>query len=397
MFANQYLERNQKPALINNFPQSDLGMIIMIPCIQEPDILKTLRSLKDCIPPQKTVEIIVVINHSENASAETKAFNKKSKKETEKWISENDSAVLKFYTAGPVELKKKWAGAGLARKTGMDEALRRFNLLEKPEGLIVSLDADTLVAKNYLIAIENHFKKYPKHAGATISFQHQTENLDLHHLTGIQLYEKYMQYYKKAMEYTGYPWAMYTVGSAFAVTAGAYVKRGGMNRRQAGEDFYFLQHLAQIGTVGEITSTKVYPSARLSDRVPFGTGAVIQKWLKGEEDLNKAYNFQAFVDLKKFFDRREKLYLASEKYFVNLISDLPQPIIDFLKADNFYEELNDLNQNCSSLKTFQSRFFQKFNAFKILKYLNFVHAGYFDKDDLLLQIQLLNQKESRPV
>ena len=52
------------------------------------------------------------------------------------------------------------------------------------------------------------------------------------------------------MKFAGYPWAMYTVGSAFAVTAEAYVKRGGMNRRQAGEDFYFLQNLAHIGTVG---------------------------------------------------------------------------------------------------------------------------------------------------
>ena len=65
---------------------------------------------------------------------------------------------------------------------------------------------------------------------------------------------------------------MFTIGSAFAVTANAYIKRGGMTRSQAGEDFYFLQTLAQIGTVGEITTTKVYPSARLSDRIPFGTG-----------------------------------------------------------------------------------------------------------------------------
>ncbi len=391
MFANQYLERNKKPALIEDFPTQNLGMVIMIPCLQEPDILDTLRSLKDCLLPGKTVEVITVINHSENAPAEIKAFNNKSKEETEKWISENDSDVLKFYVAGPVELNKKWAGAGLARKTGMDEALRRFNLVEKPDGIIVSLDADTLVAKNYLVAIENHFKNFPKHAGATISFQHQTNNLKADHLEGILLYEKYMEYYKNAMQFSGYPWAMYTVGSAFAVTAGAYVKRGGMNRRKAGEDFYFLQHLSHIGTVGEITNSKVYPSARLSGRVPFGTGAVLQKWLRGEEDLSKAYDFQAFIGLKVFFDRKDKFYLVSEQNFSNLISDLPIPVIDFLKTDNFYEELNDLNRNCSSLHSFQNRFFQKFNAFKILKYLNFTHEKYFQKSDLQEQIALLHE------
>jgi len=40
----------------------------------------------------------------------------------------------------------------------------------------------------------------------------------------------------------------------------------------------------------------------LSDRVPFGTGNAMKKWLSGEEDLTKAYNFNAFIDLKMFFD-----------------------------------------------------------------------------------------------
>ena len=38
----------------------------------------------------------------------------------------------------------KDAGVGLARKTGMDEALYRFNMLGKPEGIILSYDADSL-------------------------------------------------------------------------------------------------------------------------------------------------------------------------------------------------------------------------------------------------------------
>ena len=183
----------------------------------------------------------------------------------------------------------------------MDEAVFRFNTLGNPKGLIVSLDADTLVAENYFIEIEKHFSKNPENVGATISFQHQTEGLNSKHLEGIQLYEKYLQYYKNAIEFTGYPHSMFTVGSAFVVTAEAYVKRGGMNRRQAGEDFYFLQNLAHLGPIGEISTTTVFPSARLSDRVPFGTGPILQKWMGGAEDLTQTYNFQAFADLKEFF------------------------------------------------------------------------------------------------
>jgi len=199
-----------------------------------------------------------------------------------------------------------------------------------------------------------------------------------------------MDYYKNALEFCGYPYPMFTVGSAFAVTAGAYVKRGGMNRRQAGEDFYFLQNLAQLGMVGEIRSTKVFPSARLSNRVPFGTGPILQKWMEGKEDLSKAYNFEAFSDLKDFFDVKDQLYLIEKQDYKLFLMKLPLSIGNFLIEDDFWKEITDLNKNCSSLKSFQTRFFQKFNAFKILKFLNFCHPLFYPKENLEKQIKKLN-------
>ena len=273
----------------------------------------------------------------------------------------------------------------------MDEAIRRFNFLNEPNGIIVSLDADTLVEENYLVEIESFFKQNPDHVGATITFSHQIEGLEKKHLEGVQFYEKYMDYYKNALDFAGYPWPMFTVGSAFAVKAEAYVKRGGMNRRQAGEDFYFLQNLVQIGPVGEITGTTVHPSARLSDRVPFGTGPVLQKWMKGEENLSKTYNFQAFNDLKQLFDFKNLLFKISEKEYEELLKKLPASVGIFLKEDNFWFEISDLNKNCSTLPAFQKRFFQKFNAFKILKYLNFSHEKCYQKADLTAQIFQLNK------
>jgi hypothetical protein len=273
----------------------------------------------------------------------------------------------------------------------MDEAVRRLNNSGKKNGLIVSLDADTLVEKNYFEVLYHYFGNNPKHVGATIAVAHQTNGLEPDHLAGIQLYEKYMWYYREAMRFTGYPFPMFTVGSAFAVTAEAYVKRGGMNRRQAGEDFYFLQNLAQFGKVGEITETTVHPSARLSDRVPFGTGPIMKRWMEGKEDLEKTYNFQAFKDLKHFFDQKEKLFQISRAVYLKLLQKLPEPVSAFLQGDNFWNELEDLNQNCSSLKTFQIRFFQKFNAFKILKFLNYGHEKYYRKEDLKKQVNLLEK------
>ena len=393
MFADKYLQKQNKETLIETTPQKEVGVIIVIPCIREPNILQTLESLNSCDLPTQKVEVIILINHSEIAENNIKKFNLKTKKELENWTLKIKNNQLNFNVIGPVELQKKWAGAGLARKSGMDEAIRRFNIIQKPSGIVVSLDADTLVAKNYLVEIENHFEQNPKNVGATISFEHQKNGLNTKQLKGIQLYEQYLEYYKNALDFTGYPYSMFTVGSAFAVTADAYVKRGGMNRRQAGEDFYFLQNLVQQGKVGEISTTKVYPSARLSDRVPFGTGPILQKWMNGEEDLTETYNLQAFIDLKKLFDIKEKFYKIDETEFNKIILVLPKSVQQFLNEDNFWNELSDLNRNCSTLKTFGNRFFQKFNAFKILKYLNFAHEHFYEKVDLSIQIENLTEKK----
>jgi hypothetical protein len=390
MFANRYLQKSHNSEWIEDHPDPDTGIIIVIPCFREPEIIKTLESVRSCYLPACSVEVIVLINHSVLSSEEVRIYNENSASEVRSWIRNNKKVRLRFLVEGPVEFPSKWAGAGVARKRGMDNAVRRFNLLNRPGGIILSLDADTVVEKNYLTAVYEHFTLNPADAGAVISFRHQTEGLGGRHLEGILLYEKYIDYYKNALCYIGYPFPIFTVGSAFAVRADAYVKRGGMNRRQAGEDFYFLQNLVQLGNVGEISSTTVHPSARLSDRVPFGTGPVLNKWMRGEEDLTKTYNFRAFIDLREFFKIRKDLFHISEPEFYHIIESLPESIQQFLLYDNFPDELDDLNRNCSILQSFNRRFFQKFNAFRILKYLNYVHINYYNKADLKSQIDMLN-------
>lgn len=395
MFATEYLLKNNRTALIDTAPDPEVSIIVVIPCFREPDILATLESLANCILPKYHTEVIIVVNHPENATPQTKDFNQHTKLKIDNWIKNNPKRECCFYVIGPVELRKKWAGAGLARKTGMDEAVLRFNKAGKKSGIIVSLDADTLVEKNYFTEIEKHFFNNPKQVGATISFEHQKSSLEKKHLEGIILNEQYLHYYRDALKFTGYPNPIITIGSAFAVTAEAYVKRGGMNRRQAGEDFYFLQNLAQIGTIGEITTTCVYPSARLSDRVPFGTGPVLQKWIDGDEDLSKTYNFDAFIDLKLLFNNRESFFRIEKERFKSIFNVLPKPVQDFLLVDNFIQEIDDLSKNCSNLKPFSGRFFQKFNALKILKFLNFAHERYYSMADIHEQIEKLKEKTNK--
>lgn len=377
--ANYFRKQSDYYPLIDAPIAPDTHIFVMIPCFREPEIIKTLNSLAQCDIPPGTTEILTVINEPEICDESISAFNNQTYFEIQKWIQKQANNKLRYFASSVLKLSQKWAGVGMARKRGMDEGLWRFNQLNKKTGIIVSLDADTLVERNYLISIYQHFLENSTHVGATIAFSHKLDGLSTKQHEGILLYEKYLKYYKHALTYAGYPNALFTIGSAFSVTAEAYLKRGGMTRRKAGEDFYFLQTLTQVGQVGEITNTEVHPSARVSDRVPFGTGPAMKNWMENTADLRYTYNLQAFIDLKKFFDIHKKLYRISLADYQLIIADLPVPVISFLEADNFIIDINNLNTNCSNEEIFSQRFFHIFNAFKILKFINYSHAKFYER------------------
>jgi hypothetical protein len=392
-FAKRYIQNNIVfPAFIQAEVSPLLSMIVMIPCLNEPEILKTLESLWNCTPIESSCEIIVAINHSEASSAEVKSFNRQTFKRLQEWKSKNDRPNFILYPIFAPDVNPKFAGAGMARKIGMDEAIRRFDAAGCSEGVIVSLDADCLVSTNYLQQIESVFTKNKSCFAATIHFKHRVEEMkDEKQRTGIQLYEDYLHYYKKALDFAGFPDSIYTIGSAFAVRADAYVKQGGMNRRQAGEDFYFLNKLTKLGKIKEIQETVVYPSARISDRVPFGTGAAMSKWMKEEDDLTLTYNFAAFRDLKFLFEQVDIFFRINAEEYSERLSSLPDSIQEYLQSVDFESKLTEVNQNSSSLASFRKRFFQFFDGFIILRFLNFAHLKYYPRQDLMEAIGLLHQ------
>ncbi|WP_423128906.1 glycosyltransferase family 2 protein [Gaoshiqia sp. Z1-71] len=383
-FAKRYLELHiPYAAFIPDKPSEMLGLIVVIPACNEPELIRTIDSLAGCEPPACGVEVIVLVNEAEDSPDNVRLQNDRSIGELVAWKQSHPAAFFDLYPVRADAFPRKHAGAGLARKTAMDEGIRRFAAISHADGILVSLDADTLVAPNYLTEIERCFHSGDKPVGATIRFRHRIDEIqDNRHRTGIMLYEKYLHYYKQALAFTGFPHAIYTVGSAFSVRADAYVKQGGMSKRQAGEDFYFLHKLKQLGQVTEINTTCVFPSARLSDRVPFGTGPALKKWVDGDDRLQQTYDFQAFADLQQFFKLLPSFYERAFQPDDIERLHIPKPVLLFLREDHFPESLAEIKQNSSSFITFEKRFFQYFNAFKILKFLNFSHPDDYTYQDL---------------
>lgn len=392
-FADKYLKKQQVfPDYISSDVPDNLGLVVTIPCFDEPDLVSSLKALWLCDRPNFKVEVIVIVNSGEQASDEVLSQNAKTIADAQEWMSLHEDEKLKFFLIHQPSLPKKTAGVGLARKIAMDEAVSRFNKIGKSNGIITGYDADSSCDANYFTEIEKLFKKYPKANGANIFYEHPLEGNEFSELiyNSIAQYELYLRYYMLAMRFSGHPHAYHTVGSSFAVSAEAYIKQGGMNRRQAGEDFYFLQKIIALGKFYEIKHTRVIPSPRTSDRVPFGTGKAMSTFLNEGISNYKNYNYAAFRDLKILFDNVDDFFGVDQDTFINkLIVELPGPVRSYLKEDNFFESLDEINRNCASIDAFRKKFFGAFNAFKVLKYLNNVHEQFMEEESVIVSAKLL--------
>ena len=369
---NYYLDRfSVRKQLIAAKIAPDISIIIVIPCFNEPNLISTLQSLANCDLPNGGVEVITVINASETAKKFELQQNKKTLIQAQKWVEENQSTTIKFYFLEENQLPAKDAGVGLARKIGMDEAVRRFETINKPNGVILCFDADAQCDTDYLVEVEKHFTKYPLTPACSIHFEHPVEGDEFSEkiYNGILHYELHLRYYKNALNYCKLPYAFHTIGSSMAVRSKAYQKQNGMNKRKAGEDFYFLQKLIPLGNFTELKTTKVIPSPRISDRVPFGTGKAMKNWIN--EDLQEllSYSPKSFIDLKQFCDKLEELYTHE--------IPIPTTVQAFLSTIDFERNLLKIRKNSTSTTHFVKLFYNWFNAFKVLKYIHFARDNYY--------------------
>ena len=393
--AAVYFDRfNHREIELNSPVPSNLELIVVIPSHNEPDLLGSLQSLKDAFVPNGfSVEVITVINHGVNTDSDIVKQNETTTIQANQFSLENNSESITFKTIEVFDMPPKKAGVGLARKIGMDEALNRFSKINK-DGIIVCFDADSLCESNYFEAIISHFKKHPKTPGCSIHFEHPLEGNShtIEEYNAIILYELHLRYYKNAQQYTGLPFVFHTIGSSMAVRASAYAKQGGMNKRKAGEDFYFLNKIIQLGNFTELNTTTVIPSPRISDRVPFGTGKAVGEIVSTDVGSLETYNFRIFVELKAFVSE----VLINNK---NLnTSKLNSLINQFIDVRELGLKIGEIAKNANSEEAFIARFFKTFDAFWIMKYVHFSRDNFHEQvtvlaasNELLLELGVINQ------
>ena len=384
-FAENYFFRHTflLPRIIEPLPKAGLlRYIVVIPAYLEENLILTLNSAIQAVKPDGVVLVLIIINFSESDTFENKQFNLEQFNYLTEWCNMHSGRDILFRTILADDLPGKHAGAGLARKIGMDLALYHFNEADNPDGMILSLDADALIEKNYFTAIgESMFSAGKRAGGCIMRFAHTIEGdaFSGEIYDAIVSYELHLRYYKNIMKHIGFPFARYTIGSCFGVRANAYHRYGGMNRKKGGEDFYFLNKLFPHERFVEINETCINLSPRPSLRVPFGTGPVVHQLIHSVSKEMPTYNPQAFYDLEKLFVTVDDLFTVNRRRVDSLFSEFSIILKDFLIENSFSAKIREIRRNTAAIESFRKRFYLWFDGFRVVKYLNFAHKEKYQK------------------
>ncbi|MDR2840697.1 MAG: hypothetical protein LBV75_05475 [Paludibacter sp.] len=359
---------------------------VVIPCYDEPDALATIKSLWACNRGDFAVEIVVVINSYNFSAQPIVEQNRLTYSELTAFAAENNSADFYLTVFNYENLPGHQTGAGIPRKIGMDYAADKFFGLNCPNGIIAATDADALFDSNYLQEIYRNFTEKSLKS-ATIHFHHPTEHLSINDPIRIstESYEEYLHYFRAALQFIAFPYPYYTIGSCFAVTADTYRKVGGMGRQQAGEDFYFLHKVFPLGKTDFIDTTCVYPAARISYRVPFGTGPEIGKMIEKGELHKKSYQAEAFEQIRKFIVLCESFYDKNSDFAEQEINNLPDYFKVFLEKEYFTEKIAEIKRYTTNFQSYRKRFFSYFNALKIIQLLNVMHVSQYKLSEVRIE------------
>jgi hypothetical protein len=282
---------------------------------------------------------------------------------------------------------------GLARKIGNDIAaeLIRLKLVRYP--VLFNTDADTQLPENYFAAITDSSRP---NSACIYPFEHDCDDSVLGLAT--QLYELRLQHYVDGLQRAGSDFAFHTIGSTLAIDVNAYAMVRGFPKRAAGEDFYMLNKLAKVAPIIALDRPTLVIAARISDRVPFGTGPAVKQLLGCQDPWEEAlfYHPSTFAEL----GRSLKALTHCPQSFETLREQgLSEPSLDALERINiasFFNRLSAQHRKEPTHPAAWQQFYARrlgdwFDAFKTLKFIHNLRDGYYPNINYQ-QLILLNQQ-----
>lgn len=264
-------------------------------------------------------------------------------------------------------------GVGLARKIGCDIALWCITKGFVTSPFISSSDADASLPNDYF---QQQAQLTMNDSGAYYNFHHHSEHQQIAQAN--QQYEHALRYYVAGLRDAKSPYDFYTIGSILVINSQAYAMARGFPKRSAGEDFYLLNKIAKLGNIVFFEPCTVLLQARVSTRVPFGTGPAIKSILELEQQ-NKPYCYYhpfVFSALKLVLEQESNIFL-NRFNIQTWLAQTPQVIADGLINIGFIDFIQQHQKD--SEQQFKKQFPVWFDAFKTLKFIHAIRElGYPD-------------------
>jgi hypothetical protein len=416
--VDKYLRQYAEPgtAAVNDIPASEpWQQVVVIPvCNESTQILCPLP------PGSGRSLMILVVNETEIAPHHVSVANQDFAAELQTrfrmhWQSAAAAGLTLYHdpaSSRDVLLVDRFSdglkfpakgGVGHARKTGADLAAYLTHQRRVRSPWIHCTDADVHLPQRYFTcstalsadsAQDTAALVYPfRHSIAANKTGGETPDSHRHNIAQVtRLYEYSLRYYVAGLSFARSPYAFHTIGSTIAVNATHYAKVRGFPRRQAGEDFYLLNKLAKVGTIMQLSAeTDCEPidiAARLSDRVPFGTGAAVGKIMALEDPAREflLYHPSVFGLLRSWLGSLSTFWQTRSSDIRAILSRNPvtdkrgsllyhsptdlQVLIDGLEESGAAEALQHAFRQSTDAIQFNKQIHTWFDAFRTLKLIH---------------------------
>jgi len=391
-YLDQYAEIEANN-ITRYIPHQQYQHLIVIPAYNEEDSF--ISRLKNSDLAQQHTLAIIVINQPDNDNdirpnqtlwnQLIQSHQTINHSNDHHWLkSTGDHLQLLLINRFQKKIPRK-QGVGLARKIGSDIACQLINMQCLNSQWIHHTDADVHIPKNYFSALEaqldeeknnyqgSHHVTGPSkdhsvtHSAAIYPYQHiRDDNTTPSRsklnqstlLKATQHYEKALQYYVDKLQYAGSPYAYHTLGSCMA-------------------------------TIIRIKGAELQINARLSDRVPFGTGPAVSKIMEMEnpDQQYHYYHPEIFEELKtllkQFKHLSEKLFTDKEisktekkELISQWFTHLSQPLQNALETLKVPLLFNHLERQANSQEHCLNYCNEWLDAFRTLRLVHLLKDDY---------------------
>ena len=270
-------------------PREKLRASVVVPARDEEALIRaclTALAGQEGVPAED-YEVLLVLDRCED---ETEA-------RAREFVSEHPSFNLHLlYGLG--------RGAGHARRVGMDEACARLVSVGRPEGLVASTDADTVVAPDWLRTQLDAAARGARAIGGKIELG---DDAHLPHNVGewraARGREKHLELLaaRPPGEATALEHGQFS-GASLALTEATYAEVGGIEPRAALEDEYLERALGRCGIpIERSLAVRVKTSARTIGRAKRGLARdlALSSWVRRNTFDRNDFDPAALAEIKK--------------------------------------------------------------------------------------------------